>query len=127
MRVLVLDDSLERQKAFRSHLIGTISTHVHSYAECVEAFENQPKPFDIVFLDHDLSDEAAAGNPSHKEKTGTDVVDYIVEMDPSKQPKKIILHTLNPVGRQRMMLILQRTGIETISSPFNILIPSETK
>lgn len=60
-------------------------------------------PWDLVLLDHDL----ANFGPNGKEYTGYDILCWLEE-NPKYLPKKIILVTANPVGRQRMQQVLNK-------------------
>lgn len=80
------------------------------------ALRDQP-PFDVVFLDHDLSEEAEASQ-AVKEKTGTDVAEFIANMDATKRPRKAVIHSLNAPGRQRMRTILEQAGLPVVFLPF---------
>jgi len=57
-------------------------------------------------LDHDLSVEATLGNPSPHEKTGYTVVCWMEENN--VWPSRVNVHSLNPVGRRRMMDVIQK-------------------
>lgn len=116
-KVLVLDDLETRHEVFRRGLIGANAIHVRSYEECVVALK-QYSPFDIVFLDHDLSFDASMGMPKINERTGTDVALYIAMMPKALQPKKAVIHSHNVVGRERMKVILQQAAINTEIMPF---------
>lgn len=116
-KVLVLDDLDTRHEVFRRGLIGAKAAHVRSYEECIVALK-QFSPFDIVFLDHDLSFEASMGTPKWNEKTGTDVATYIARMPKQLQPKKAVIHSHNLPGRERMRDILTRAGIDAKIMPF---------
>lgn len=61
--------------------------------------------YDVVFLDHDLGDFTAG-----KERTGYDVLMWIVEQKQAGQPvpTQYILLTANPIGRDRMAGVIER-------------------
>lgn len=61
--------------------------------------------YDTVYLDHDLGDYHEG-----KERTGYDVVLYIVQrkMDGFPVPTKYEMLTANPVGRNRMLGVIRR-------------------
>lgn len=106
MRILFLDDDLERHQLFRIHYGDFCQcTYVHSYDEAVAALQNNPA-FAEAWLDHDLSDAAAIGKPKPGEKTGTHVAEFIASMPDKTKPLKIIIHSFNPVGARRMHRIL---------------------
>ena len=116
LRVLFLDDSMERQKKFRMSTIGWDVHFASNYHDCVQILASE-RQFDCVFLDHDLSDEAAAGLASPDEKTGADVARFIVTLPENLRPKEAIVHSLNEAGRNRIVDILRDAGIPTRNAP----------
>lgn len=74
-----------------------------TYGEAIQKLTNNR--YDEVFLDHDLGDFEGG-----KERTGYDVLMYIVQMqhDGKRVPKKYTLLTANPAGRQRMQGVIDR-------------------
>lgn len=57
-------------------------------------------PFEVLYLDHDLG-EADPG------ATGYGIMNFL-EANPQFLPGKIVLVTSNPVGRQRMQVVIDR-------------------
>jgi len=57
-------------------------------------------------LDHDLTIEATLGQPD-KEKTGYSVVCWMEEFGMWPQDG-VAVHSMNPIGRQRMQQVIQR-------------------
>jgi hypothetical protein len=108
-RILFLDDDPARHRKFQMEHIGCDVTYVMTYEGCVEALETQDA-FDEAHLDHDLSEQAAAGCPAAGEKTGTDVAAFIASLGPEKWPDMIIIHSFNDEGRRRMRRILRESG-----------------
>ena len=117
MRVFFLDDSHERQRRFKMSRIGCILVQAFTYAEAIRALQEEAQ-FDEAYLDHDLSEKAAAGAPEQGEKTGADVARYITTMPKDKIPKVIYIHSFNFSGRVRMVQILGDAGIKAIVQPF---------
>lgn len=116
MKVLFLDDAAERQRTFKRRTIGCNLFIASTYEQCIHILQTE-SPFDYVFLDHDLSEAAAAGKAHHSEKTGTDVARFIAGLTEDKKPKRAIIHSLNPPGRERMKDILSSAGIPTDTVP----------
>jgi hypothetical protein len=55
------------------------------------------------------------------EKTGQDVAKYIATLPVDKVPKRIIVHSFNPIGAIRMVEILRDAGIKNIRiAPFKV-------
>jgi len=72
-----------------------------NYSDGIKALETMG-PWDELFLDHDL-----ASYVDGVEKTGYDVMLFL-EQNPNLLPGEIILVTSNPVGRQRMQVVIDR-------------------
>jgi CheY-like chemotaxis protein len=111
MKVLVLEDDLERMKHIRRSLIGHLHTHVTSAEAAVEAI--QCGAYDALMLDHDLGDEHYNGR--YDDRTGMAVVDWLVV---NTFPFKcIIIHSYNTVRGREMYLRLSDAGYNAIYSP----------
>jgi hypothetical protein len=115
-KIFFLDDDAERHKRFKMNRIGTDITAVWNYADACAALEKTV--FDIAYLDHDLSEMAAAGRPASDEKTGTHVAEFIAALPADKRPKFIVLHSFNFDGRKRMHSILHEVGVRCLIEPF---------
>lgn len=91
-------------------------TWVKTYEEAIQALDSGQVA--EVSIDHDLSVAATIGQPAPDEKTGYSIVQYMAQ----KQiwPGRIYLHTMNPVGRQRMSGVLRDHQI-----PFQIWYPNK--
>lgn len=117
MRILFLDDNLVRHSRFKMNRIGCILVQAFTYEQAIKALDENPQ-FDEVYLDHDLSDAAAAGKPGPEERTGADVARYIAAMPKEKVPRLVYIHSFNFSGRTRMVQILGDAGIKAIVQPF---------
>lgn len=116
MKIFFLDDDKERHRRFKMNRIGMDITAVWTYADaCVALAETV---FDVAYLDHDLSELAAAGKPAKDEKTGTEVAEFIAQLPEDRRPKQVIIHSFNDYGRRRMQTILQRADVRCTISPF---------
>lgn len=117
MKVLFLDDDLERHKRFKTRIVdaGHKVQYVFDAAEAINALEQNPA-FDEVWLDHDLNDmhyiHYHAGTIPTDEQTGYTVACYIAEALPEdKRPKCVVVHSMNPSGADRMTAALKSAGI----------------
>ncbi len=109
MNVLFLDDSLERQKKFRSFypaakIVATVS-------ECIQCLREQE--WDIVFLDHDLGGETFVS--SYREDCGMEVVRWIVANE--LIIGTIICHSLNEPARIEMVHKLADANYKVFNLP----------
>lgn len=109
-RVLFVDDMRERWEIFNDLYKCSETAHVEfvwaqNYDEAITQLQNGK--WDVVFLDHDLED---AHYSSEKQgwRDGTAIADWIREHTPPIG--EAICHSLNPVGRMRMVQILKRAG-----------------
>lgn len=117
MRILILEDWEGRIKWFRTKFTGNVD-YAYTSPQANEFL--QKNEYDVIFLDHDLSDE-------HYELmhtpdavligTGVDTAKYIAENKCSPNAQ-IILHTLNPVGSNNMFAILKEAGYRVEKIPF---------
>lgn len=88
MKTLLIDD-LRNIKA---------DVIARTYDEGIKALQSQH--FNILYLDHDLGD-------TDENKTGYGIMVFLEE-NPKYLPNKIILVTANPVGRNRMQLVIDK-------------------
>jgi hypothetical protein len=115
-KIFFLDDDAERHKKFKMDRIGMDITAAWNYADACAALAKTK--FDLAYLDHDLSELAAAGRPASDEKTGTHVAEFIAALPDDKKPKFVILHSFNDAGRRRMAAILDEAGVQCMIAPF---------
>lgn len=116
-RIFFLDDDITRRRRFQMNRIGRDLTIAQNYTEACEILASTV--FDVAYLDHDLSELAAAGQPGAEEKTGTHVAEFIAALPADRRPRLVILHSYNPVGRKRMSDILGAVGVCCKIQPFN--------
>lgn len=79
-------------------------TWAQTYDEAVTLLERGEA--EAISLDHDLGDQ----NPDGRERTGYDVLLYIVQlkMDGRPVPDDVRIHSANPVGVTRMEGVIAR-------------------
>jgi len=101
MKILILDDDKSRLSKFRKALIGHNVTTVEYVGECIKELKENG-PFQRLFLDHDLSGKVfVPSGPG----TGYEVAEWLSK-NPEFMPEKIIIHSYNQDGAQRMMKVL---------------------
>lgn len=86
-------------------------------AEEAIAILKKESPFDIVYLDHDLGNTVYA--PSD-EKSGFFVAQFITEMPSDKLPKRVIVHSHNPIGARNMVHQLEHV-VTVCHRPFSVI------
>ncbi len=110
LKILFLDDSLERCRVVKQNLIGTSLTIVHTADECLEAMRSGE--FDIIMLDHDLSYETILNNHPD-DKDGSYVVRHL--LNENLQPAATyIVHSLNTDKARGMVGDIIRSGRECL-------------
>jgi len=111
-KVFVLEDSDERnewfQKTFKDSDVLFITKNVETAMATLSDIE-----FDIVFLDHDLDDEAyqafAEGREPKTELTGLYVAERL--QNTINRNTMCIIHSMNPIGSANMVK----------AHPFNVM------
>lgn len=88
MKTLLIDDC-------RNLNVDVVAKTFSSGLELIRSYQ-----WDEIYLDHDLGDP----DPRH---TGYDLLCFM-ESSPEYLPKKIILVTSNPVGIQKMNVVINR-------------------
>lgn len=105
-RILFLDDMKARHEEFDRISEGHDVTHVYNAIEAIYALDAaiaDGRPYEQVFLDHDLSYHdimIPVGAPS-REPTGMVVADHIVAMD--VPPAEVVIHSHNPDAAREMV------------------------
>jgi len=116
MRILVLEDNLERieffTRVYKNHEL--IICEKISQAQLAVAYGE----IDIFFLDHDLEPNNFEG--IDKCNTGYDFVKWIVSQHYQKHALYYI-HSCNPVGAQIMVNLLKDNGYEALWVPYHLL------
>lgn len=109
MRLLFLDDDYTRHARFKHNHRGDDIVAVWDYPQLVAALDEQTAPFDVAYLDHDLD---LTRQLDGREYTGTDAAAYIAAMPAERRPRKIVIHSWNDPGRQRMRATLIDAGYD---------------
>lgn len=108
-KVLVADDDKKRRAAIRARIEERVSkdekvqiTEVSSAQEAAELLMRTKGGFEIVFLDHDFGTA---------EWTGLDVAKVLTLLPDKGKPKKVYVHSRNPMGGARVVALLEANGI----------------
>lgn len=117
VRVLVLEDSLERIKAFKA-FFGVHNDFVFD-ADFTDDAERaaallQEKQHDLLLLDHDLGE----GSNPDPENNGKRFTERVLELEGNIFTSFAIVHSLNFGGASRMVEDLRQAGIRAISIPY---------
>jgi hypothetical protein len=124
MKVLVLDDLKERHDQIDQAVSAYDPTagiwHVYTTEQAKSALSSTR--FDVAYLDHDLGEWMDNGYGKKIEATGTHVAWFIAnELPPEKRPR-VIIHSMNPVGAERMMSILKDAGVRVTQQAVSSII-----
>lgn len=110
MRIFILEDNPFRMEWFNKEFIGH---EVHHCDEAEIAIDMiQFNKYDMIFLDHDLGGESMVDGEQDP-NTGLAVA-KIIPLTHNKDTK-IIIHSLNPVGVQRMYTYLSQGGCADVA------------
>lgn len=118
MRVLFLDDDPNRRRIAREYFAGHDLSEAETAQQAIHMLKKY-SPYDLVHLDHDLGGDVFA--PSN-EVSGFHVAQFIVGMEADKLPKRVVVHSYNPGGANKMLWMLAQTKsyIPTTYEPFNL-------
>lgn len=122
----MVDDQQDRHDFFRKSYrhVDNIVVQSYDYDNALMEIAATPTSFDLMFLDHDLSESSAFCDPDNTyEKTGTDIAKFIVrEINPLDcVGMEIYCHSMNPWGRQNMVKILKNSGFNAIDAAFSVM------
>lgn len=116
MRILIVDDDMERHAGFDSMLPQHDLVHVKNARDAFKSISSitADDKFDAMFLDHDLGelqppqfikDDYGAGGT--RELNGNDVARRVAELPAPLRPKYVLIHSWNPSGAENMNATLQ--------------------
>jgi len=118
MRVLVLEDSIDRITEFKERFkdIPAIVVYVDTVDGFIQELEKNPFP-DLFFLDHDLGGLAYV--PVDDPNTGSAAVKHLTENFTAADFKyPVLLHSANPAGRDNMYSLFQDERIHAVKTPY---------
>lgn len=116
MNILILDDTKYRHKWFAQHYSNESVAHSYNYNDFVEKLSS--KQWNLIHLDYDLADDVKdpsiiVENGISRECNGLDAAIKIAQLEDDKLPNKVIIHSLNYKGSQKMLEVLKERGIKT--------------
>lgn len=104
MRILILEDNVNRFQSFEQNLFCDHMDEVEWVKTPLDAIEKlKGETYDYLFLDHDLYGKVYV--PSGPD-TGYEVASWLF-INADKMPRTVILHTLNSDGAHNMQQKLQ--------------------
>lgn len=108
MKILILEDDENRIKRFKEQFFehDTWITHLPKTAnKWLEEIE-----FDIILLDHDLSEDVQGLDNNFDVGTGLEVAKFLGEKPHLSSNAQIFIHSLNGNGAKRMQSALETRG-----------------
>lgn len=123
-RILLVEDDEGRCAWFRSRFSGRQMDVTCDVREAIRWLET--RDYGLIFLDHDLTahnyEQIAFNYKEEEDMTGYRVACWLAEHADRQREATIIVHSLNYVGAQRMIQLLQDAGFDAEYIPFTILI-----
>lgn len=122
MRILILDDDLQRHAGFKSLFQGHQLSHAFTYSEFVSAINSEE--FDLICLDYDLHikhrPDVVVDGKGIRPLNGADVAAWILA-NYEKCPDNILIHSMNPDGALQMSSMLKDIpGKKVVLKPFSV-------
>ncbi|HEX8888598.1 MAG TPA: cyclic-phosphate processing receiver domain-containing protein [Pyrinomonadaceae bacterium] len=118
-RILIVEDDAMRcewfHQKFSAHSLD-VTCDVRQAISWLEEHE-----YTTILLDHDLADEHYFSNEPDDERTGFAVAAWLAAHPDHQRDALIVIHSLNYVGAQRMLDILQDAGRDAEHVPFHYL------
>lgn len=120
MKIFILDDDPSRHETLVRKYPGNWFRHAYTVAQAQELLSEGG--YDAAFLDHDLGDwykDRVDNEEVRVERTGLDVVRYLLEQVPQDRwPKQVIVHSWNGPRGLLMTSLLKERGIDASYVPF---------
>jgi CheY-like chemotaxis protein len=115
--ILFVDDDPIRHGVFELHgsSAGMPIWHVWNCEQAILALDTISR-FEIIHLDHDLSDYDE--ERQRNERNGFDVAVHLTTLDKNRHPTRVIIHSHNPTGAEKIRVVLDAAGIATEITPF---------
>jgi hypothetical protein len=116
MKLLILEDNLERINKFKL-LFKNQDLYLCQSAQIAKdaCLLNN---FNVLWLDHDL--DGKQWEDSQKENTGYTFVKWLVDNELQKDAL-IYVHSMNPIGANKMLNYLKDNGYDGIWIPFHLI------
>lgn len=118
MRILFLDDMTERHEQFRKMYDGKdhVVDHAWTADQAVELLD--ANKYDLVLLDHDLTDGHYGTYDASDGADGRAVARFIAGLPDEQRPHHVHVHSWNPDGAEEMRHILDEAGVSVTKAEF---------
>ena len=118
-RVLLVEDDEERCSWFRERLASHVLDVTCDTSQAIEWLEE--REYSAILLDHDLVEEHYFSDDHDDERTGYAIAAWLGAQPDRQLRALIVIHSLNYVGAQRMLDVLEVAGREAQHIPFHFL------
>lgn len=119
-RILIVEDDEGRCSWFRAQLSDYELDITCDVTEAIGWLKE--RDYRTIFLDHDLVTEHYAATDFDDERTGYAVARWLAAHPEYQREAKIVIHSLNYPGAERMLRVLQESGRQAIHIPFTALM-----
>jgi CheY-like chemotaxis protein len=116
LRILIVEDDVVRLSWFDQ----CFSRHQRDVTDRVQTATQwlAQREYDLIFLDHDLTEEHYFEVMADDGLTGYVVAEWLAENPQQQSAARIIIHSLNYPGSDRMLAVLLRSGRDALHIPF---------
>lgn len=118
-RVLIVEDDPFRCAWFSVKLSDFQRDITCDVAQAIEWLGE--REYALIMLDHDLRNEHYFSPSPDDEKTGYAIAAWLASHPDSQMEAEIYIHSLNYLGAQRMIDVLEQVGREARHVPFDAL------
>ena len=118
-RILVVEDDARRRMWFEDQFAACDRDMTDQVAVAIQWLAQ--RDYDLIFLDHDLTEEHYWEMMADDGLTGYVVAAWLAENPHLQTQAQIIVHSLNYPGSDRMIEVLQRAGRKAEHVPFPYL------
>lgn len=119
MRILIVEDDETRCAWFHEHFSGNELDVTPDVKVAVTWLASND--YDLILLDHDLTDDHYFSSEHDDERTGYAVAQWLAMYPDRQRFATIIIHSLNFLGSDRMLETLRESGRDAEHIPFHYL------
>lgn len=124
MKILFLDDDLQRHEHFSRYSIGHNVWHARTVQAAIKWLE-KAGPFDVLCLDHDLTGQMIPEPCGDSQ--GCAVVAYLVKNKGTALRSMIRVHSYNKTSAEKMVADLTANGLFAVWVPFGGWFPNKNE
>ena len=118
-RILIVEDDAARCAWFTERFNGLTLDVTCDVAEAIRWLSE--RDYNMILLDHDLTEEHYFSNEHDDEHTGYAVAAWLAGHPDSQRDATILIHSLNYIGAGRMLEALHNAGRDAEHVPFSYL------